>query len=70
MTKPELLFIINEEYYAFFVAVKGAFMPTLTVIQNKSKKTIEFEGERLLAELLDIADAHIDKPCGGRGVCR
>ena len=45
-------------------------MPTLTVIQNKSKKTIEFEGERLLAELLDIADAHIDKPCGGRGVCR
>ena len=45
-------------------------MPTLTVIQNKSKKTIEFEGERLLADLLDIADAHIDKPCGGRGVCR
>ena len=45
-------------------------MPIITVIQNDSKKTIEFEGERLLAELLDIADAHIDKPCGGRGVCR
>lgn len=45
-------------------------MPVLTVIQKGTEKRIEFEGERLLSDLLDIAHAHIDKPCGGRGACK
>lgn len=45
-------------------------MPILTVIQNGTEKRIEFEGARLLSELIGIAGMHIDKPCGGRGVCR
>ena len=32
-------------------------MPVLTVIQKGTEKRIEFEGERLLSDLLDIAHA-------------
>ena len=45
-------------------------MPILTVIQNGIIKKIPFEGDTHLAELLGGSDAHIDRPCGGRGACR
>ena len=45
-------------------------MPILKIEQNGITKTVEFEGVRVLSELLGHADSHIEKPCGGRGVCR
>ena len=44
-------------------------MPILTVIKKGKRKKIEFEGARPLSELLDGLGVHVDKPCGGRGVC-
>lgn len=45
-------------------------MPILKVLQNGITKTVLFEGEKLLSELLGLSDIHIDKPCGGRGACK
>ena len=45
-------------------------MPILKVIQNGITKTVVFDGEKLLSELLGSSDIHIDKPCGGRGTCK
>ena len=45
-------------------------MPTLKIVQNGITKTVAFEGEKLLGDLLGHFDAHIDKPCGGRGACK
>ncbi len=45
-------------------------MPILTVIQNKTEKRIQFEGEHLLSELVGKHGVHIDSPCGGRGTCK
>ena len=45
-------------------------MPVLKVLQNGITKTVVFEGEKLLSELLGLSDVHIDKPCGGRGTCK
>ncbi len=45
-------------------------MPILTIIQNGTEKRIEFEGERLLSDILGEHDLHVDSPCGGRGVCK
>ncbi len=45
-------------------------MPILKVLQNGITKTVAFEGEKLLGDLLGLSDIHIDKPCGGRGVCK
>ncbi len=45
-------------------------MPTIKVLQNGITKTVSFEGERLLSDLLFLSGAHIDKPCGGRGACK
>ncbi len=44
-------------------------MPILTIIQNGITKKIKFEGEEPLSILLSGSDAHIEHPCGGRGVC-
>ena len=44
-------------------------MPILTVIQKGKREKIEIEGARPLSELLDGLGVHVDKPCGGRGVC-
>lgn len=45
-------------------------MPILKVIQNGITKTVVFEGEKTLSDLLGHSDVHIDKPCGGRGTCK
>ncbi len=45
-------------------------MPILIIVQNGITKTVTFEGEKLLSELLGLSDIHIDKPCGGRGACK
>ena len=45
-------------------------MPILTIIQNNQEKSITFEGEKRLFELLGKADVHTDMPCGGRGACK
>lgn len=45
-------------------------MPILKIVQNGIAKTVPFEGEKPLGELLGMADVHIDKPCGGRGTCK
>lgn len=45
-------------------------MPILKVLQNGITKTVTFEGEKPLSELLGLSDIHIDKPCGGRGACK
>lgn len=44
-------------------------MPILTIIQNGITKKIQFEGKEPLSKLLSGSDAHIEHPCGGRGVC-
>ena len=45
-------------------------MPTLTLIQDKKERKINFEGEVSLSALLEDSHAHIDHPCGGKGSCR
>ena len=45
-------------------------MPILTVIQNEKERKITFDGEKLLSELLEKSDVHIDMDCAGRGVCK
>ena len=45
-------------------------MSILTVAQNGITRTIVFEGEKLLGDLLGSSGVHIDKPCGGRGACK
>ena len=45
-------------------------MSILKIMQNGITKTVAFKGEKLLSELLGSSDVHIDKPCGGRGVCQ
>ncbi len=45
-------------------------MPILRILQNGITKTVSFEGEKLLGDLLGSFDIHIDKPCGGRGTCK
>ena len=45
-------------------------MPILKIVQNGITKTVVFEGEKLLGDLLGLSDMHIDKPCGGRGACK
>ncbi len=44
-------------------------MPILTILQNGKTKKIQFEGEEPLSNLLSGSDAHLEHPCGGRGVC-
>lgn len=45
-------------------------MPILKIVQNGITKTVAFDGEQLLGELLDRSKVHVDKPCGGRGACK
>lgn len=45
-------------------------MPILRIVQNGITKTVSFEGEKPLGDLLGFSDVHIDKPCGGRGACK
>ncbi len=45
-------------------------MPILTVKQNGITKRIEFEGVMPLDKLLGFENMHVEKPCGGRGVCK
>ena len=45
-------------------------MPILKIVQNGITKQLLFEGEKKLDELLGLSDVHVDKPCGGRGVCK
>ncbi len=45
-------------------------MPILKIVQNGVTRTVTFDGEQPLAALLDRAETHVDKPCGGRGACK
>lgn len=45
-------------------------MSTLTIIQDKKERKINFEGEVSLSALLEDSHAHVDRPCGGKGSCR
>ncbi len=44
-------------------------MSRLTIVQNGNKKTIYFEGETLLDDLLKMAELTTPHPCAGHGKC-
>lgn len=44
-------------------------MPVLTVVQGQTHKTISFDGQPVLGELLARHGFGVQQPCGGRGTC-
>ena len=45
-------------------------MPTIRVIYNGTEKDISFEGDKTLSQVLSLADAYVEHPCGGKGSCK